>query len=126
MNNAALTAGFGGSFSILRHRVDAAGFLAALLSWDSAAFAVICLADMLTTLYWVHAGVASEANPVLARALQAGPACFAGEKIASFAPALIAAAAYRTRRPRFVAFFLRAALAGYVIIYAASVLRQFC
>lgn len=40
------------------------------------------LLDAVATLLWVEAGLATEANPVMAAALDSGPATFLGAKIA--------------------------------------------
>jgi len=42
----------------------------------------INLFDALATLYWVEAGLATEANPVMAQALEMGPALFILSKLA--------------------------------------------
>ena len=49
----------------------------AWLAWDSLLLFLICTLDMSSTLYWVHAGAASEANPWMAFCLEQGPPPFA-------------------------------------------------
>jgi hypothetical protein len=98
--------------------------LRALLAWDSLLLAGICLLDMFSTLYWVHAHMAVEYNPYMNFWLQRGYAPFCIAKITSFLPLLIVAAAYRQRRPRLVRVALRGAIVLYLAIYVASVASQ--
>ena len=58
----------------------------AWLAWDSLLLLLICTADMCSTLYWVHAGAASEANPWMAFCLHHGDAAFCAAKLVSFLP----------------------------------------
>jgi|GEM_PF-3009670 len=57
------------------------------------------LFDALATLFWVEAGLATEANPVMAQALDSGPALFILSKVAlvSLAVGLL----WRLRAERF-------------------------
>lgn len=96
----------------------------ALLAWDSMALLLICIADMLSTLYWVHQGVATEANPYMAYWLRQGDAQFCMAKILSFVPLLLVAAYYRERRPRLVAVTLRGSIFLYMLIYVTAVGSQ--
>jgi hypothetical protein len=100
-------------------------FVQALFKWDSILFALLCVTDMLSTLYWVHDGVASESNPMLALCLQHGPIVFVAAKLVSFVPMLLFAAWYRLTRPQFIALALRAGVAAYVLIYIVGVGIQF-
>ena len=91
------------------------------LAWDSLLLFLICTADMCSTLYWVHIGAASEANPWMAFCLHNGDAAFCAAKLASFLPLLAFAAYYRPRRPRLIAISLRGTVALYVGIYLLAV-----
>ena len=91
------------------------------LAWDSLLLFLICTADMCSTLYWVHAGAASEANPWMAFCLHHGDLAFCAVKFASFLPLLAFAAYYRPRRPRLIAISLRGTIALYVGIYLMAV-----
>lgn len=82
---------------------------------------VICIADMLSTLYWIHGHRAVEANPWMAHWLRHGDLAFCLTKIISFVPFLLFAAYYRPRRPRLIAIALRGTIALYLAIYVASV-----
>lgn len=93
----------------------------ACLAWDSLLLFVICTADMCSTLYWVHTGAASEANPWMAFCLQHGDLTFCAAKLLSFLPLLAFAAYYRPRRPRLIAVALRATVVLYAVIYLLAV-----
>jgi hypothetical protein len=86
--------------------------------------AVICLTDMLSTLYWVHTHQATEANPLMAHWLRNGDVSFCISKLLSFVPFLIVAAYFRPRRPRLIAVALRGTIVLYLLIYVASVGSQ--
>ncbi len=60
----------------------------AWLAWDSLLLFFICTLDMLSTLCWVHAGAANEANPWMGFCLQHGDAAFCAAKMLSFVPLL--------------------------------------
>ncbi len=96
----------------------------AWLAWDSLLLAFICTLDMSSTLYWVHAGAASEANPWMAFCLAHGDAAFCAVKLLSFLPLLAFAAYTRPRRPRLIAISLRGTVLLYLGIYAATVGSQ--
>jgi hypothetical protein len=96
----------------------------AWLAWDSLLLFSICFADMSSTLYWVHIGAASEANPWMAFCLQHGPLAFCAVKLLSFLPLLAFAAYYRPRRPRLIAVSLRGTALLYVAIYFYAVGSQ--
>ena len=92
--------------------------------WESALLTLICTADMLSTLYWVHMNQATEANPWMAHWLEHGDAMFCLMKLLSFLPFLAVAYYYRPRRPRLIAVALRGTLVLYVLMYVASVAPQ--
>jgi len=96
-------------------------WVAAWFAWDSLLLFLICTADMCSTLYWVHTGAASEANPWMAFCLYHGDAAFCAAKLVSFLPLLAFAAYYRPRRPRLIAVSLRSTVALYVGIYLLAV-----
>lgn len=96
----------------------------ACLAWDSLLLFLICTADMCSTLYWVHAGAASEANPWMAFCLHHGDFAFCAAKMGSFLPLIAFAAFYRARRPRLIAVSLRGTVALYVGVYLLAVGRQ--
>ena len=91
------------------------------VAWDSLALVALCLADMLSTLYWVHSGVARESNPMLAECLRRGYGVFCAQKLASFLPLILFCAYYRSRRPRLIAIALRGTLILYILFYTIAV-----
>ena len=102
----------------------AMGWGQALLAWDSLLLFLVCTADMCSTLYWVHTGTASEANPWMAFCLVHGDAAFVAAKFASFLPLLAFAAYYRARRPRLIAISLRGTVVLYAAVYLLAVGSQ--
>ena len=96
----------------------------AWIAWDSLLLFFICTLDMSSTLYWVHAGTATEANPWRAFCLQHGDAAFCAVKMLSFLPLLAFAAHYRARRPRLIAVSLRGTVLLYLGIYMTAVGSQ--
>jgi hypothetical protein len=96
----------------------------ALFAWDSLALFTICVADMLSTLYWVHAHMAVESNPMMEYWMRMGDGPFCLAKLISFLPLLFVAAYYRATRPKLVAFSLRGAIVLYLTIYIVAVASQ--
>ena len=97
----------------------------AWIAWDSLLLFCICLADMCSTLYWVHIGAASESNPWMALCLNHGAGAFCVVKLLSFLPLLAYAAYTRPSRPRLIAISLRGTAVMYVGIYVMAVATQF-
>lgn len=97
----------------------------AALGWESIMLFVVCTADMLSTLYWVHMHQATEANPWMAVWLRHGDIAFCVTKLLSFIPFLIVAAYYRPHRPRLIAVALRGTIALYLATYLLSVGSQY-
>jgi hypothetical protein len=95
------------------------------LSWESLALSGICVADMASTLHWVHTNRATEMNPWMALWLQHGDFAFCAMKLMSFLPLLAICAYYRPTRPRLVTAALRATIVLYVLLYAGMVGMQF-
>src|SRR5579883_2629299 len=88
-----------------------------LFAWDSILFFMICSLDMLSTLWWVHRGIAQESNPWLAACLKQGPLYFCLAKMVSYLPVLLICAYFRAAYPRFIPIALRWGIALYVAIY---------
>lgn len=97
----------------------------AWLAWESMALFGICIADMISTLYWVHTNAATEENPWMAMWLQHGDLAFCAMKLVSFLPLLVVCAYYRPTRPRLIAAALRGTIALYLLFYVAGVGIQF-
>lgn len=79
--------------------------------------AMICALDMLTTLFWVVFGHATEANPVLAWTFAFHPTTFVCVKWGSCLPALVLAPYLAQRRRTFTVWFLRAIIGAYLYLY---------
>ncbi|MBV9850975.1 MAG: hypothetical protein JO250_14990 [Armatimonadetes bacterium] len=97
----------------------------AWLAWESMMLFGICLADMVSTLYWVHSHVATEENPWMALWLRHGDFAFCAMKLISFLPLLAVCAHYRPSRPRLVAVSLRGTITLYLLLYTAAVGVQY-
>ncbi len=96
-------------------------YVSAETLWLSA----ICMADLLTTLYWVAQGSAREGNPMMAYFLEMGPGAFIAAKIFTFAPALALAEWYRPRNPRLILRLLRWVIFGYLAGYLGGVAAHY-
>ena len=84
---------------------------------ESVVLVVICLADMLSTLYFVMRGMASEQNPLMAACITRSPALFVLVKMLSFVPFVIAIEWYRRRKPEFARTVCRCAIALYLLVF---------
>ena len=96
----------------------------AISLWEIVLFAIICLADMISTAYWYTHGKALEENPILAYWLNKSVAAFCIAKIATFGPLLVLCAILRERYARVITPGLRIAMGAYVLIYITAVLAQ--
>jgi len=92
------------------------------VSIETLILAVICLLDLVSTVYWVRHIDAEEGNPLMAFYLHhGGVAAFAIAKaILCFGPLAVAEWA-RRHHPRFVHAALRCGIAGYVGLYGLGV-----
>ena len=88
---------------------------------ETVILALICLGDMIQTLFVVRSGVAIEANPVLAQTLSYSPWVFALVKCASFMIPLTAVEVLRPLCPMFVRAALRIGASGYLTVYVIGV-----
>lgn len=91
------------------------------ISWESGAVSGVCLADLLSTLFWVQYRGAAEGNPLMAFYLAQGVAAFVLAKVLLCVPPLYLAEYARVRSPRFVRLSLRATFALYLLAYAGGV-----
>jgi len=85
--------------------------------------AAICLVDLITTLWFVRHGGASEGNPVMNFYLQQGVLPFVVAKCVLFLGPLLVLEWARRRNPRFVLTMLRVGIALYLGLYGAVVWR---
>ena len=87
----------------------------------NAALVIIGLADLLTTLFWLHRGYAIEINPIMAAVLRCGVGLFVALKLATLAAYVIVMEWYRRRRSAaFARTVGRITLAGYLALYSIS------
>ena len=77
----------------------------------------ICLADMISTMYFVAMGMAVEQNPIMASFLDKGPAVFILAKIVSFLPFVVAVEICRRKNPNFAKIACRWAIGAYLAAY---------
>lgn len=83
----------------------------------------ICIADMLQTVYVVTHGLAVEANPMLAAAMDKSPWAFMALKSVSFVAPLGAVELLRPRSPEFIRLALRLGAVGYLAVYLVGSLH---
>lgn len=89
---------------------------------DSIVLVLICLADMLSTLFFVLRGAATEQNPIMAACLNTGPWMFVLVKLASFVPFVVAIEIYRKRNAAFAGWACRSAIVLYVVTFTVLTL----
>lgn len=87
------------------------------LSLESIILALVCLGDMLSTLYLTSVGVAVEQNPLMAACIRHGTSSFILIKLLSFLPFIAVTEWYRRRNARFAQGAARTAIALYVLVY---------
>jgi hypothetical protein len=92
------------------------------ISVESLVLTTVCLADMLSTMYFVAAGMAVEQNPIMAYFMNKGMPVFAAAKLLSFIPFIIAVEIYRRRNPEIAIKAVRFAIAAYVIVFVVCTL----
>ncbi len=93
------------------------------LARESWVLIAICLADLVSTLVFVHAHGAQEANPIMQPFLLMGVIPFIlAKSVFVFGPLYVMEWA-RRRRPKFVLCMMRVCIALYVSSYGAVVYR---
>ena len=81
---------------------------------------LVCFMDMMTTLWWVETGRATEANPFLQWTFHFHPVLFVLVKLLSTLPACYFALKLAQRYPQFTTWLLRMVLAAYVFLYIGN------
>lgn len=94
------------------------------LSLENIALFVVCVADLVSTLYFVHMGLAVEDNPIFAAWLEKGYGPFIAMKFLSFMPLIAVSTYYRQSRPRLIKWSMRATVLTYVLLYVGRYLMQ--
>ena len=91
---------------------------------ETAILALICLADLMWTIWLLATGTAVEANPILRFYLHyGGLSCFTAAKILLCGGPLLVLELLRARRPAFTQSLLRAAIVIYLVGYTVGVLH---
>jgi hypothetical protein len=90
---------------------------------ETVLLAIICMADMISTVILVKNGLAVEANPLLAWSLAGSGWAFIVIKTASFAFPLAIIEKLRGRCPSFIPWALRAGVVGYLAVYVVGSLK---
>jgi hypothetical protein len=92
------------------------------VTWESGLLTTICMADLVSTLWLVSTGSATEANPILRFYLeQGGNVSFAGAKLLLFLGPLFVLELVRRRHPRLVRALLRVGIVLYLVCYLLGV-----
>ncbi len=78
---------------------------------------VVSYVDMMTTLYWVSTGRATEANPFLQWTFSHHPVAFVIVKMLATLPAIYFAPKLAEKHPVFTVWLLRAVIAVYLFVY---------
>lgn len=91
------------------------------ISRESLCLILVCLVDTIVTALLVNAGMACEANPLMARIMAYGIPVFCVAKMLTVLPLVILAEWYRKHNPGFIRGALRVGIAAYLCIYLVSV-----
>ncbi len=93
------------------------------VSAESIILSLICLADMLSTLFLVSIHAATEQNPLMAACLRHSPVTFIVIKTLSFLPLVVLLEWYRRRKPAFALAALRFSIVAYLVAYLLLTLK---
>ena len=88
---------------------------------QTVALAAIGIADLISTLFFIGIANAAEANPLMSRILQWGPAAFVQAKLLLLIVPLVILELARRRNPIFVARAVNAAIVAYIALYTVGV-----
>ncbi|HSV73011.1 MAG TPA: DUF5658 family protein [Chthonomonadales bacterium] len=95
----------------------------ARIAKESWVLVAICTADLVTTIWLVTTGLATEGNPLMNHYLEQGVLVFIAAKALLVAGPLIVLEWARRSRPAFVHSMMRATIVMYLGIYGVGVLR---
>jgi len=93
------------------------------ISRESITILAICTLDLLSTIWLLAAGLAREANPLMARLLEHSTALFCIVKMGTVFCLIAATEWYKRYNPDFVRTVMRTAIFAYLILYVVLVLR---
>lgn len=101
------------------YRITFKGALQMRRAAEREAFVLLLVSfiDMMTTLFWVSTGRATEANPLLGWTFNHHPIGFVLVKMAATLPAIFLAPKLAQKYPAFTIWLLRAVIVAYVLIY---------
>lgn len=88
---------------------------------ESLGLAMLCLIDMILTLWVVESGLAIEANPIMRFYYDISPLAFAMAKTFLFVGPLFVLERLHERNPRFIRGLLRVAVVLYATLYVSAV-----
>ena len=88
---------------------------------ESVALMVIGIADLVTTLIWVHKSGAIEANPIFSSYLQLGDGWFVASKLLMLICPVFLIEWAHLSRPNFAQMGARFAVLGYIVVYCVGV-----
>jgi hypothetical protein len=94
------------------------------LALVAAAVLVLNLADALFTLIYIHAGLATEANPIMDQALTHGPVGFMAFKLALVSLGVLLLFRLRQRRAASVALCASAVAYGSLLVFHLSAVPE--
>jgi len=86
-------------------------------------FALLCMLDLLSTVYVIESGYAIEGNPLLAPVVAQGWLAFAVVKALTFLIPIAIIEIIRPLRPNFIRWSMRFASVGYVAVYGLGSLQ---
>jgi hypothetical protein len=89
--------------------------------WEIRLLALVCLLDLISTMWLLKTGSAVEANPVMEFYLaHGGTLCFIVMKAFLFIAPLFILEQIRKRKPIFIRTLIRSYLAAYVVLYGVG------
>lgn len=92
------------------------------ISIESIVILIICTLDLLSTVWLLAAGLATEANPLMAFLMRHSPALFCGVKMGTVFCLIGMAEWYKRYNPAFVRSVMRTAIAVYLAMYFVLVI----
>ena len=93
------------------------------ISRESIIILAVCMLDLLSTVWLLSAGLATEANPLMAHLLDRSLALFCGVKMGTVFCLIALTEWYRKQHPIFVRSVMRFAIAGYLALYTVLLLK---
>ena len=92
------------------------------ISMESIVILLICTLDLVSTVWLLAAGLATEANPLMARLMRHSPALFCGVKMGTVFCLVGVTEWYKRYNPAFARCVMRTAIAVYLTTYLVLVI----